>query len=291
MKNIRKILAGLFSISMLLFFVACQEEDHPIPTASTQASFTWSIDTLMDADVIIGFGVQFHNQSIKATSYSWDFDNGQTSTEENPYTEYTESGQYTVRLTVGSEHDLHYNRLVRTATLTLATGALPIPYVEDFSTEEDIPEMMTTWDLDGDGFNWYWGQLADGSSHLRSQSWDPDEGALTPDNWVITPLLELGSLEEGEQIFVNLNVGVFANTPAFRQEHYGVFVSQTTMEPDAFEMVYEETFTQDTPRLEPLPRKINISQFAGQNVYVAVRHFDVTDMDRMFLDRIEVVRE
>jgi hypothetical protein len=268
---------------------SCKEDPVSIPEASTQAMFTWQVDTLREGAAITGFGVQFTSQSILAQSHSWDFGNGQTSSEENPYVVYTESGQYTIRLTVTSAHDLHYNRLERTATITLATGALPLPYMEDFNSEEGIPEMITIWDLDGDGLTWYWSSLT-GIGHLRSQSWDPDEGALTPDNWVITPHLELGSLEGGQKITLNYWVGVMANTPAFRQEHYGVFISDAGRNPEDFELLFEETFPQDTPRLTPLLRTIDISAYQGRSVFIAIRHYNVTDKDRMFLDKIEVVR-
>lgn len=275
---------------MVLFIHSCKDDPVQIPEASTQAMFSWEIDTLRDGDAITGFGVQFTNQSILAQSYQWDFGNGETATEENPYVTYTESGQYTVTLVVTSPYDLHYNRLERTANITLATGALPLPYMEDFTTTEDIPEMMTVWDLDGDGFNWYWSSL-DGIGHLRSQSWDPDEGALTPDNWVITPHLELGSLQGNEQITLNYWVGVMANTPAYRQEHYGVLVSETGTEAADFELVFEETFAQDTPRLTPLLRTVDLSAYQGKTIFIAIRHFDVSDNDRMFLDKIEVIKE
>jgi hypothetical protein len=268
---------------------SCTEDPMPIPQASTQAIFTWEVDTLREGEAITGFGVQFINESILAQSYQWDFGNGETSNEENPYMIYSESGQYTIRLSVTSSHDLHYNLLDRTATITLATGALPLPYMEDFTSAEEIPEMMTVWDLDEDGFNWYWSSL-DGIGHLRSQSWDPDEGALTPDNWVITPQLELGTLEAGQQITLNYWVGVMANTPAFRQEHYGVFISDTGMNPEDFELLFEERFAEDTPRLTPQLRTIDLSDYQGRSVFIAIRHYDVTDNDRMFLDKIEVVR-
>ena len=290
MKANKNHILMLFAMGLAALVInSCKEDPIPIPLASTQANFTWEVDTLREGDAITGFGVQFTNHSILAQSYHWDFGNGETSTEENPYAIYTESGQYTISLRVTSANDLHYNRLERTASITLATGALPLPYVEDFTSAEDIPEMMTIVDLDGDGFNWYWSSL-DGIGHLRSQSWDPDEGALTPDNWVITPHLELGSLEPGQQITLNYWVGVMANTPAFRQEHYGVFISDTGMNPEDFELLFQERFAPETPRLTPLQRTIDLSDYQGRSVFIAIRHYDVTDNDRMFLDKIEVVR-
>ena len=45
----------------------------------------------------------FTNTSTNATSYSWDFGDGSTSTDSNPWNEYTSSGSYTVQLIASSE--------------------------------------------------------------------------------------------------------------------------------------------------------------------------------------------
>jgi len=280
-------LSVLAALTFLVF--ACRDDGFDIPQASTQAMFIWEVDTLREGEAITGFGVQFINQSILAQSFHWDFGNEQSSSEEHPYVVYTGSGQFSIRLTVTSATNLHYNRLERMATITLATGALPLPYIEDFNSGEEIPEMMTILDLDGDGLTWYWSSL-DGIGHIRSQSWDPDEGALTPDNWVITPHLELESLEGEQKITLNYWVGVMANTPAYRREHYGVFISDAGLDPMDFELLFEETFTEDTPRLTPLLRSIDISAYQGRSVFIAIRHYNVTDKDRMFLDKIEVFK-
>jgi hypothetical protein len=50
----------------------------------------------------------------------------------------------------------------------------------------------------------------------------------------------------------------------------------------------EETFTEETPRMVPLEREVDISEFAGNIVYVAIRHYNVTDMDRIFVEEVEL---
>ncbi|PCJ66323.1 MAG: hypothetical protein COA58_05985 [Bacteroidetes bacterium] len=47
--------------------------------------------------------VAFTNESSLATSYSWDFGDGQTSTNENPYNIYKDSGDYVIVLTATNE--------------------------------------------------------------------------------------------------------------------------------------------------------------------------------------------
>ena len=50
----------------------------------------------------------------------------------------------------------------------------------------------------------------------------------------------------------------------------------------------EETFTEETPRMVPLEREIDISGFAGDIVFMAIRHYNVTDMDRIFVEEVEL---
>ncbi len=104
-------------ISILLLFVAaCDDDDFPVPEPSTQARFTYTISN----GAIAPATVSFTNKSINASSYLWDFGNGNTSTEENPEVEYTEPGTYTVTLTVSAENeDLYYNNLSKEAEIMI----------------------------------------------------------------------------------------------------------------------------------------------------------------------------
>ena len=50
-----------------------------------------------------GLEVDFTNTSVNADSYSWDFGDNESSTEENPMHTYSEDGEYTVELTATNE--------------------------------------------------------------------------------------------------------------------------------------------------------------------------------------------
>jgi PKD repeat protein len=70
--------------------------------------------------VTVGGVVNFDNLSTKAQSYSWDFGDGQTSTDENPSVTYGTNGNYTVTLTATSECNVDmitYQVDVQTASL------------------------------------------------------------------------------------------------------------------------------------------------------------------------------
>lgn len=107
------LLAGF--VLTLAFLPSCNDEEIEVPDASTVADFTYVADNGFMAPST----VNFTNKSLRATSYNWDFGNGQTSTEENPAVTYDQPGSYTVTLTVGVMNDVYYNEPVKTSTIII----------------------------------------------------------------------------------------------------------------------------------------------------------------------------
>ena len=296
-KSFLTILAG--TAIMLLLMNACKDDEIIVPPASTQANFTYEItEIVIDEDEgIKHYQVRLFNKSLLAQSYHWDFGNGETSGEENPVVTYTSSGKYIITLNVTAKTEgLHYNKLTKSESLALGKQIL---LYEDFSSGRDFleddswaPEGWQAIDNDGDGYNWYASfRVSEGDTifSVRSQSWGGSAiGALTPDNWLITPEVDLTGYNDEASITFWFTVGITANTPAFKKEHYGVFIAEGTDQISAFKLLEEETFTEDTPRMTPLEREIDISAYAGKIVFLAIRHYNVTDMDRMFVEEIEL---
>ncbi len=284
------LLSGI--LLLLLALKACKDDELEVPLASTQANFDYELSVIV-VDEELGiehFEVKLFNNSLMAKSYHWDFGNGETSTEKDPVVVYTTAGRYTITLTVAPTNEgLHYNKLSQSASLALGKQVL---IFEDFNEgidfiDEDTwaPEGWQAVDNDGDGINWYVGLRQDVLS-MRSQSWDGVP--LTPDNWLITPEINLLDYDENATITFRYTVGVTANTPIYRQEHYGVFVAIGNDNLDSFESVFEETFTTETPNWTPLERNLDLQDFAGQIIYVAFRHYNVSDMDRIFIEEVEL---
>ncbi|GAA3638812.1 glycerophosphodiester phosphodiesterase family protein [Flavivirga jejuensis] len=98
-----------FSISALLsqfimvcFLIGCSKSDDAIPNNNTlvKASF-YTNDS--EQDLLVGDIVRFNNTvtvNNAIVNYSWDFGDGQTSSQKNPSHTYTEPGDYIVTLTV-----------------------------------------------------------------------------------------------------------------------------------------------------------------------------------------------
>lgn len=80
---------GSFSLS------SCKNDDETEPDPI--ASFSFQNDGCKAP-----CNVSFSNTSENASSYQWDFGDGSSSTERSPTHEYTESGDYTVKLTASS---------------------------------------------------------------------------------------------------------------------------------------------------------------------------------------------
>lgn len=92
MKKLRKISSILImAMAIAAVFTSCKKT---LPTAA----FTYAPETPVQYDE-----VQFTNTSTDATSYLWDFGNGNTFTEANVNITFLDAGDYTVKLTATNE--------------------------------------------------------------------------------------------------------------------------------------------------------------------------------------------
>ncbi|RPG28494.1 MAG: PKD domain-containing protein [Muricauda sp. TMED12] len=84
----------LASVFILVLLLGCETDDNVL-LPQILSSFTYTLDE--DTGT-----VEFINISEKATSYEWDFGDGETSTEINPIKTYVASGTYTITLTAAN---------------------------------------------------------------------------------------------------------------------------------------------------------------------------------------------
>jgi PKD repeat protein len=95
MKQTLKLSWVLIALLALTVVTSCKKDDDDDVTEPT-AGFTYQIDATNP------MLVHFTNTSVNATSYKWDFGDGNTSNDKDPDHEYTSSGTFNVKLTASN---------------------------------------------------------------------------------------------------------------------------------------------------------------------------------------------
>lgn len=140
-------------------------------------------------------------------------------------------------------------------------------------------------DSDGDTYNWYYSFYSDDQDgYMMSKSYDSQAGALTPNNWMIPPAFDLTTVESNATVKFKFTTCPTANGASYRLEHYGVFVSTTNTQVGSFSMLFEETFTTDMTNWVWLNREVDLSNYIGQTIYIAIRHWNCTDMNSIAIN-------
>ena len=180
-----------------------------------------------------------------------------------------------------------FTLFIALAAMTISANA-QVLFSEDFEGGS-MPSGWSTLDVDGDGFNWEMVASPSMNCHggegaIASASYDNDGGvALTPDNWLITPQVNLVGA-------ATLSYWVCGQDASYAAEHYGVYISTSGTDPDNFTLLFEETINANGGAKTPGTYKqkfINLSNYSG-NVYIAFRHFNVSDMFWLNLDDVEI---
>ncbi|MDN3724348.1 choice-of-anchor J domain-containing protein [Aequorivita sp. SDUM287046] len=155
-------------------------------------------------------------------------------------------------------------------------------FSDDFE-DQDISD-WTLLDEDGDGFNFraYDPSIAQNGerNYMSSESWDPIVGPLTPDNYAISPAIDVagnGTLQ--------LDYLVGGQDPLYFDEIYTVYVStgNTIADFENTDPTVTVSFTENigndpAAAGELVPRNLDLSSLDGATtLYIAFRHHDVTD--------------
>ena len=160
-----------------------------------------------------------------------------------------------------------------------------LPFYEGFESELD--GCWAILDEDGDGYSWENAGMGayEGDGCFSSASYINNVGALTPDNWLITPALAVPSQGAILTFYVNAQDAAWAN------EHYGVYVSTTGINPGNFTLLYQEDLDEEGgPRDQGAWKQKTVNlPYPGQNIHLAIRHFDCTDNYWMNIDEFNVV--
>lgn len=222
----------------------------------------------------------------------------------NPGYEFDE---YAVAYFNGSNaiHDFDCNSLESDGTLFIYTIDYYLTHQENAVTYsfEGTFDGWTTIDADGDGFCWEQASVLmagysipshDGADCVTSQSYDGSYGALTPDNYLVSP---------SKAAYTEITFWACAQDAAWAAEHFGVSVSTgSNTNPADFTLVDEWTMT--AKRVEAtedanVARKgrdilegtwyeytVDFSAYSGQEIWVAIRHFGCTDQFYINVDEV-----
>lgn len=150
---------------------------------------------------------------------------------------------------------------------------------EDF--ESGLPEGWTTIDSDGDGNGWVASNTVgnfnchSGSVCMISASYDGNSGALTPDNWLVTPQIELDG---------TLKIWLRGQDASYAAEHFAVYISTTGSTVDDFTKGGAVLIPEAEVTASYVEYTADLSAYAGQQGYIAIRHFNCTDMFYLNLD-------
>ena len=169
-----------------------------------------------------------------------------------------------------------------------------LAHIEDVTFSENFDEGMADWttiDADGDGYTWvssmnpgdYHNSGVDltGNGHNGSAQFvisgsytNATQTALTPDNYLVSPQIELGG---GMEFWVK------AQDANYYAEHFGVAVSTSGNTDGAdFTTIAEWTLEDGNDWYRYV---VDLSAYTGQG-YVAIRHFNCTDQFILNLDDI-----
>ena len=241
------------------------------------------------ASVEVNAEATFTAVSGTATSYAWTVDGQQVSaTGATMNYTFTATGSYTVAVT--ATNAAGSNSASMTVTVFSCDHITSFPYVQDFESA-DVYDCWTFIDADGDGYGWNTnylrGEAGDDGSYMGhngsmglvgSASW-VQQTPLFPDNWMITPAIDVPAGS-------NLYLSWFAKgqDASYAEEHYSVYIGTTGNSVNDFgSAVFSETTTS-----EWMGHNVSLADYAGQTIYVAFRHHDVSDMFYLDIDDIKI---
>lgn len=210
----------------------------------------------------------------------------------------TPNTTYHVRAYAKNNVGTSYGNVVIFTTLNLVGDT----FFEDF--EAGTLGIFTKIDADGDGYTWRSNTEMSGltgghngsANFVLSQSYDNISGILYPDNYLVSPQ---SNITTGS----TFSFWACAQDSSYPSEHFGVAISTTTPTADAFTTIVEWTMIfkevaaasacmskngKGTREGTWYKMTVDLSAYAGQKVYIAIRHFNCSDEFYLDVDDVEL---
>jgi hypothetical protein len=186
-----------------------------------------------------------------------------------------------------TQNNLVINQIEYTHPTVINLQVGHIFFAEGFEGDTFPPDGWILVDADEDGHNW---ELAggvqipahDGDQCTASASYDNSLGALTPDNYIISPIISLTN----DALAYNLSYWVAPQDTAYFSENYSLMISTAGTNIAVFSTLISETLTNTSWEQRTLP----LNEYIGQNIYIAFRHHNSTDNFMIKIDDIEIER-
>lgn len=143
-----------------------------------------------------------------------------------------------------------------------------------------------TIDADGDTYNWTLSPLGEGYGHnssdgvVMSYSYSNYSGALNPNNYLVSPQLTITANNH------YVSFWACALDESYPADHFGLALSTTGTATSDFVMIQEWTMTAKQGGWHEYT--VDLATYVGQNVYIAIRHFNSQDNFCLCVDDIFV---
>ena len=202
----------------------------------------------------------------------------------------SESGTYTVAVNeagncgiAGSTDNGFPSLITRSGGTDCPSPPVLIEGAESFEADT-LPDCWVSYNEDGDIFNWFIDSATadafDGERYMRSSSFIAGFGALNPDNYLVSaPVV----VDEADSLYYV--VSAFSNF--FPNEFYSIEVAINGNQPEDFTEIFSETLSSTNWE----GRSIDMSDYAGETVYIAFRHHNSTDQSGLLIDAVALPGE
>jgi hypothetical protein len=163
-----------------------------------------------------------------------------------------------------------------------------LPYFNDFETTSCWP-FGPPWHTNNGspGNYWYYTPDNTGNTFAGSDSWTQNQGALSPDCWVVFGPIDMTGVTDA-----NLAWKVRGPDANWCQENYSIYFGTdyniSSLENSPYYST--ETITSGGDACGPswAQRSLTISGFTGNEGYIALRHHGVSDMFQINIDDLEL---
>jgi len=163
-----------------------------------------------------------------------------------------------------------------------------IPYFNDFETASCWP-FGPPWHTNNGNPGNYWYYTSDntGNTYAGSDSWTQNQGALSPDCWVVFGPIDMTGITDA-----NLAWKVRGVDPNWCQENYTIYFGNdyniSSLENSTY--FFNETIASggDACGTNWAQRSFAISGYSHNEGYIALRHHGVSDMFQIHFDDLEI---